>query len=96
MTPVTCSTRGASFKPGEKLPERSKTTGKVKVVKAFDKKAWHARKAAEAKANAKQNRQIETCYKQHVPPQVQYAPVELTERERGTARLMSSNRAVGM
>lgn len=85
------TTRGASFAPGNLKTRVGKPSGKP-----FDVKEWHRRKAAEAQARAKQARQIETCYKQHVPPQVQYAPTELTKREESTAALMRNNRAVGL
>lgn len=86
------TTRGASFKPGN-LPARR---GAAVQAKPFDKAAWHKRKAAEAQAKAKQARQVETCYKQHVPPQVQYAPETLSQRQENIAKLMRNNRAVGL
>jgi hypothetical protein len=66
-----------------------------KAKAPFDKKAWHARKAAEAcKAE-----QIESCYRKHVPAQVRAieAGVEvLSKREESIERMMRDNRAVGI
>lgn len=87
------TTRGASFLPG-RLPKPKAASNTRK--KPFDVKEWHRKKAAESAAAAKRARQIETCYRQHVPPQVQYGPSELNEREQDTARLMRENRSVGL
>ena len=87
--------RGVSFNPGESAPRTKTQLHEVRVApKPFDKAAWHARKAAEAKGKLQPKQrveaEVETCYRE-------LARIRRDEKNtEDIARIMRDNRAVGI
>ena len=87
--------RGVSFIPGQSAPRTKAQLHEVHVApKPFDKAAWHARKAAEAKGKlapkVRVEAEVETCYRE-------LARIRRDEKNtENIARMMSDNRAVGI
>jgi len=92
--------RGVSFIPGETAPRTKAQLHEVRVApkplapKPFDKAAWHARKAAEAKGKlapkVRVEAEVETCYRE-------LARIRREEKNtENIARMMRDNRAVGI